>query len=112
LNRIDEIIMFTPLSRDEVREIVSLQLNHLQKMLKQNEISINFTTEAVDWLAQLGYDPQFGARPLKRVLQKKVLNELSKQILSGKVNKEDVIELGVDKKHEFVFRNASKTVEV
>jgi ATP-dependent Clp protease ATP-binding subunit ClpB len=112
LNRIDEIIMFSPLSRDEVRDIVALQLVHLQKMLKQNDISINFTTDAVDWLAQLGYDPQFGARPLKRVLQKKVLNELSKQILSGKVNKEDVIELGVDKKHEFVFRNINKTVEV
>jgi len=81
-------------------------------MLKQNDISISFTTDAVDWLAQIGYDPQFGARPLKRVLQKKVLNELSKQILSGKVNKEDVIELGVDKKHDFVFRNVSRTIEV
>ncbi len=112
LNRIDEIIMFTPLSREEVKEIVVLQLEHLQKMVGENGISISFTPDAVDWLAQLGYDPQFGARPLKRVLQKKVLNELSKQILAGKVNKDDSIELDVDKKHEFVFRNTSKLVEI
>jgi ATP-dependent Clp protease ATP-binding subunit ClpB len=112
LNRIDEIIMFTPLSREEVKEIVELQLKQLQKLVMQNEMTISFTPDAVDWLAQLGYDPQFGARPLKRVLQKKVLNELSKQILSGKVNKDDSIELDVDKKHEFVFRNSTKAVEV
>ncbi len=112
LNRIDEIIMFTPLSREEVRDIVELQLKHLQKMILQNNINLSITPEAVDWLAQLGYDPQFGARPLKRVLQKKVLNELSKQILAGKVNKDDSIELDVDNKHEFVFRNSSKIVGV
>jgi ATP-dependent Clp protease ATP-binding subunit ClpB len=112
LNRIDEIIMFQPLTREDVRHIVELQFKSIQKMLAQNEITINATEKAIDWLAQLGYDPQFGARPLKRVLQKRVMNELSKQILAGKVNKEDHIELDVDKKHEFVFRNAAKEVEV
>src|SRR5205085_6515626 len=109
---IDEVIMFQPLTRNEVRGIVDLQFQQLQKMLKQNDIEITATENAIDWLAQLGYDPQFGARPLKRVIQKKVLNELSKQILAGQVNKEDVIELDVDKQHEFIFRNTSKTVEV
>jgi len=112
LNRIDEIIMFQPLTREDVRHIVELQFMCIQKMLAQNEITITATEKAIDWLAQLGYDPQFGARPLKRVLQKRVMNELSKQILVGKVNKEDHIELDVDKKHDFVFRNSSKVVEV
>jgi ATP-dependent Clp protease ATP-binding subunit ClpB len=112
LNRIDEIIMFQPLSRDEVRDIVELQFRGVQKMLQQNDIVLTATEEAIDWLSQLGYDPQFGARPLKRVIQKKVLNELSKQILAGKVNKEDHIELDVDGKHEFVFRNLDQAVEV
>ncbi len=110
LNRIDEIIMFQPLTRSEVRGIVELQFNELKKMLKQNDIVLTATEDAIDWLAQLGYDPQFGARPLKRVMQKKVLNELSKQILSGTVNKEDHIEVGVNKKHEFVFKNLQKVV--
>jgi ATP-dependent Clp protease ATP-binding subunit ClpB len=91
LNRIDEVIMFSPLSRDEVKEIVVLQFKHLQKQLTEMGISISATEEALDWLAQLGYDPQFGARPLKRVMQKKVLNELSKQLLGGLVNKEKPI---------------------
>jgi ATP-dependent Clp protease ATP-binding subunit ClpB len=112
LNRIDEIIMFQPLTREDVRHIVDLQFKSIQKMLAQNDIVITATNAAIDWLAQLGYDPQFGARPLKRVLQKRVMNELSKQILAGSINKEDHIELDVDKKHEFVFRNQSKTVEV
>ena len=111
LNRIDEIIMFQPLTRSEVRGIVELQFHHLEKMLKQNDIIITATEKAIDWLAQLGYDPQFGARPLKRVMQKKVLNELSKQILAGKINKDDHIELDVDKKNEFVFKNVKKIVE-
>jgi ATP-dependent Clp protease ATP-binding subunit ClpB len=110
LNRIDEIIMFTPLTRDDVRHIVELQLRSVSNMLRQNGITLRFTHSAADWLAQLGYDPQFGARPLKRVIQKKVLNELSKQILSGAINKDDVIELSVNKKHEFVFGNIKESV--
>ena len=112
LNRIDEIIMFQPLTRLEVRGIVEIQFNQCKNMLKLNNIGLTATDEAIDWLSQLGYDPQFGARPLKRIIQKKVLNELSKQILSGKVKKEDHIELDIDKKHEFVFRNVMKLAEV
>ena len=112
LNRIDEVIMFQPLTRDEVKEIVRIQFIGLQKLLQQNEIKITATENAIDWLSQLGFDPQFGARPLKRVIQKKVLNELSKQILAGKINKNDHIELDVDKRNEFVFKNVKAMVEV
>ena len=112
LNRIDEIIMFQPLTRAEVKEIVRIQFAGLQKILEQNEIKITTTENAIEWLSQLGFDPQFGARPLKRVMQKKILNELSKQILAGKVNKNDHIELDVDKRNEFIFRNVKSEVEV
>ncbi len=104
LNRIDELIMFTPLNREEVREIVTIQFKSIQKNLAEMGIEISATEEALDWLGELGYDPQFGARPLKRVMQKKVLNELSKQILAGKVNKDSVILLALDNK-EIVFQN-------
>lgn len=104
LNRIDEIIMFTPLNREEIGEIVRLQFNGLQKQLKEMGISIEASPEALDWLAQLGYDPQFGARPLKRVIQKRVLNELSKEILAGKIDKESKIKLDVFD-NKFVFLN-------
>jgi len=104
LNRIDEIIMFTPLSRDEITEIVKLQFSHLQQTLAEMGITIDASEEALDWLAQLGYDPQFGARPLKRVIQKKILNELSKQILAGKVDKDSRIRLDMFD-NQFVFLN-------
>lgn len=105
LNRIDEIIMFTPLSRNEIGNIVKLQFNQLQQTLEEMGIHIEATDAALDWLGQLGYDPQFGARPLKRVIQKKVLNELSKQILAGKVNKDSNIKLD-EFDHNFVFLNS------
>ncbi len=108
LNRIDETIMFTPLTRDNVHRIVELQFDGIAKMLEDNNIKITATPEAIDWLAQLGFDPQFGARPVKRVIQKRVLNELSKQILTGKVQKDANIVLDVFNK-EFVFRNAIET---
>ncbi len=104
LNRIDETIMFTPLNRKDVHHIVELQFNGVAKMLEENDIYITATPDAIDWLAQLGYDPQFGARPIKRVMQKRVLNELSKQILAGKVQKNSQIVLDLFNK-EFVFRN-------
>ena len=104
LNRIDETIMFTPLTREDVHRIVELQFNGVAKMLKENDIELTASNEAIDWLAQLGFDPQFGARPVKRVLQKRVLNELSKQILAGKVEKDAKIVLDVFN-NEFVFRN-------
>lgn len=104
LNRIDEIIMFTPLGRDEIGEIVKLQFRGLQQTLNEMGIQIEATPEALDWLAQLGYDPQYGARPLKRVIQKKILNELSKQILAGKVDKDSKIKLDMFD-NQFVFLN-------
>ncbi len=107
LNRIDELIMFTPLNRNELRDIVTLQFKGVQNTLAEMGIEIEATEEALDWLAQLGYDPQFGARPLKRVIQKRILNELSKEILSGKIDKESRIKLDVFDNH-FVFLNADK----
>ncbi|HET6245288.1 MAG: ATP-dependent chaperone ClpB [Bacteroidetes bacterium] len=111
LNRIDEVIMFTPLNREDVKKIAELQFNAIVERLKANNIKLTATDDALDWLAQLGYDPQFGARPLKRVLQKHVLNELSKQILAGKIKEESIIVLDVFDK-EFVFRNPIKEIEV
>lgn len=104
LNRIDELIMFTPLNRDELRDIVSLQFKGVQDTLSEMGIEIEASEEALDWLAQLGYDPQFGARPLKRVIQKRILNELSKDILSGKVDKDSRIKLDMFE-NQFVFLN-------
>ena len=104
LNRIDEVIMFTPLSRDEIGDIVRMQFQHIQKQLAEQNIFLSASEDALDWLGQLGYDPIYGARPLKRVIQKRVLNELSKEILSGKVAGDSVIQLDVfDGK--FVFMN-------
>jgi ATP-dependent Clp protease ATP-binding subunit ClpB len=107
LNRIDEIIMFNPLNRDEIKEIVMVQFKGIVQMLLNNGIKISITDEAIDWLAQLGFDPQFGARPLKRVMQKRILNELSKQILSGTIQKDAAIEIGLDGKNNFEFKNIS-----
>jgi ATP-dependent Clp protease ATP-binding subunit ClpB len=104
LNRIDEIIMFTPLSRNEIGDIVRMQFNHVTRQLAEQNIQLTATEDALDWLAQLGYDPIYGARPLKRVIQKRILNELSKEILAGKVTSDSAIQLDVfDGK--FVFLN-------
>jgi ATP-dependent Clp protease ATP-binding subunit ClpB len=108
LNRIDELIMFTPLNRSEVRNIAELQFKHVQDTLAEMGVEIEASVEALDWLAELGYDPQFGARPLKRVIQKKILNELSKEILAGKVSKDSKIKLDMFDK-QFVFLNTSLT---
>ncbi len=86
LNRIDEVVMFEPLGRSDIHRIVELQVDMIVGRLKDNGIALTVTSAAVDWLAQLGYDPHFGARPLKRVLQKRILDELSKQILMGKLS--------------------------
>ncbi len=110
LNRIDEIIMFNPLTRNEIRSIVEIQLNGLRKMLASQGVRIDATDEALDWLSQLGFDPQFGARPLKRVMQKKILNELSKQILSGNINREDIIVIDLDESNNFIFRNEKSEI--
>lgn len=96
LNRIDDIIMFTPLSEEEIRQIVTLQLNGVKKMLAQNGIALDFTDAALALVSKKGFDPQFGARPVKRVIQKYVLNELSKELLSGKINKDRPIRIDSD----------------
>ncbi|MFD1293992.1 ATP-dependent chaperone ClpB [Lutibacter holmesii] len=104
LNRIDEIIMFTPLNKSEIHQIVEIQLKGLAKMLKEKDISIEFTTEAIETLANKGFDPQFGARPVKRVIQKDVLNSLSKELLAARITAESHILLDAfDDK--IVFRN-------
>lgn len=104
LNRIDEIIMFTPLNREELGKIVHLQFANLQRQLADMGIQLTASEEALDWLAQLGYDPQFGARPLKRVIQKHILNELSKEILAGKIDKDAQVKLDMFD-NKFVFLN-------
>ncbi|MFM9055884.1 MAG: type VI secretion system ATPase TssH, partial [Bacteroidota bacterium] len=109
LNRIDEIIMFSPLDRHQIQDIVRMQFGQLTKRLEENEIHLRISPEAIEWLAQLGYDPQFGARPLKRVLQKKIMNELSKQILSGAIHKEEHIEIDIDSLNNFTFKNMGVT---
>ena len=91
LNRIDEIVMFTPLTKDDVRQIVVMQIRQINEMLAQNNVSLSVTDGAVDWLAEQGYDPMFGARPIKRTLQHYLVNELSKEILAGRIDRGSVI---------------------
>jgi len=105
LNRIDEIIMFKPLTEDEIRTVVEIQLGGVQKMLEKSDVRLTATKKAIRFIATLGFDPQFGARPIKRVIQKNLLNELSKMILEGKVQKDK--EIVVDEKGgKLVFGNA------
>lgn len=87
LNRIDEIIMFQPLMKEEIRGIIKIQLAELQKLVAKNDIQLTFSDYALDFLADNGFDPQFGARPLKRLIQKEIVNQLSKRILAGDINK-------------------------
>ena len=105
LNRIDDVMMFTPLSRENVREIVNIQFKSLQHTMAEQGMEISATDEALDWLSQLGYDPQFGARPLKRVMQKRILNELSKEILMGNIKKESSVLIKLNDKNQFEFVN-------
>ena len=96
LNRIDETIVFTPLGRKEIDEIVRIQLDSTARLLQVNGIELHYTPEAVEWIGKEGYDPEFGARPVRRVIQHVVLNELSKSILSGAVDRSSVITLDVE----------------
>lgn len=111
VNRIDEIIMFRPLSRKDIRKIVDIQVDLIRKRLSEAGVKVELSEAAKDRLAKLGYDPQYGARPLKRVLQKEILNELSKQILAGKVTKDSVIFIDMKNEIEFVFENV-ENVEI
>ena len=104
LNRIDEIIMFTPLSKSEIKQIVALQINSAKQMLEKNGIELNITDSALELLADEGYDPEFGARPVKRVIQKEILNQLSKDILAGNVDKDKGIKIDACN-YQFVFKN-------
>ena len=103
LNRIDEIILFKPLLKSEIRKIVDIQLERVQKMLRQKEITLTVTDEAKDWLAQLGYDVTYGARPLKRVIQKYLVNPLSQELLAGNFVDGDSIKVAVGDIAKLVF---------
>ena len=109
VNRIDETIMFTPLTKDNIREIIRIQLKGLDKVLKNKNITLSASGEVINHLADLGYDPQYGARPVKRVIQKEVVNELSRSILSGQVKAGDAIILD-EFDGKFVFRKPVKEV--
>jgi len=104
LNRIDEIIVFTPLTREDINEIVKMQFHQILKRLSGSDLKIEIKPEAINWLATIGYEPHFGARPVKRILQKHVLNELSKRILSGTVEKEKPIVID-EEDGELIFKN-------
>ena len=91
INRIDEIVMFTPLTNDNIKQIVGLQLKSVIKMLEHQHITMEATPEALDYLSMKGFDPEFGARPVKRVIQREVLNQLSKEILAGNVKTDSFI---------------------
>ncbi|MBR5470131.1 MAG: ATP-dependent chaperone ClpB [Paludibacteraceae bacterium] len=95
LNRIDELIMFTPLQENEIREIVSLQLSIVKKQIAENGLKLNISNEALDFIAHEGYDPQFGARPVKRIIQRYILNDLSKQIIARQVDDKKTINVVV-----------------
>ncbi len=109
LNRIDETIMFRPLTKTDIKKIVGIQFQEIQKRLTEVGIKLQISEHALNRLAKLGYDPQFGARPLKRVIQREILNELSKQILSGKVNKDSMIFVEMKNEVEFDFVNVQNS---
>ena len=104
LNRIDEIVMFTPLNKKEIEEIVGIQVRGVQKMLESNGVKLEVTKPAMELLAEDGYDPEFGARPVKRTIQRLVLNQLAKDILAQKVDRDHPIVIDV-KDDQLVFRN-------
>ncbi|MDR3628504.1 MAG: ATP-dependent chaperone ClpB, partial [Ignavibacteriaceae bacterium] len=103
LNRIDEVVLFKPLTRREIREIVDIQISSVQKMLSQKEITINIDDEAKDWLAKLGYDVTYGARPLKRTIQRHLINPLSQELLAGNFEDGDKIKISLGETGHLVF---------
>ena len=104
--------MFRPLNKNDIRKIVSIQFNLIQKRLEETGIKLDISDSALDRLAKLGFDPQYGARPLKRVLQREILNELSKQILAGKIHKDSVIFIDLKNDVEFEFHNIEAVEEI
>jgi len=107
LNRIDDIVLFSPLTQKEIQKIVKLQLNQIAKRLNAQEIVLNTTEKAISQLALLGFDPQYGGRPVKRTLQQHVLNPLSKALLEGSISKEEEISLDY-LESDFIFRNSNE----
>jgi ATP-dependent Clp protease ATP-binding subunit ClpB len=99
--------MFHPLLKKEIRSIIKIQLQHLIQQLAAQQINISFTDYAIDYLAERGFDPQYGARPLKRIIQKDIINELSKKIIAGAIDKSKLLLIDVFD-HIIVFRNDSK----
>lgn len=112
LNRIDETIVFEPLTKPLIRKIVDIQWKEIQKRLGESTIEIEATPEVLDYLAEVGFDPNFGARPLKRTLQRLVLNELSKQILSGYIKNDAAVLVDLDADHQIYFKNIDEKVMV
>lgn len=112
INRIDDIIMFRPLSRIDIRKIVAIQFDLIRKRMEESGIKIDISDAALDRLAKIGFDPQYGARPLKRVLQREILNELSKQILAGTIRKDAVIFIDLKNEVEFEFQNLEHVEEL
>ncbi|MBO0939563.1 ATP-dependent chaperone ClpB [Fibrella sp. HMF5335] len=112
LNRIDEIVLFEPLTKANIRQIVSIQFKQIQQRLAESGIQLDATDEALDKLGEEGFDPTFGARPLKRVLQRRVLNALSKEILSGHVKKDSIVLMDVDSDGEVTFENVGGEIEI
>ena len=104
LNRIDEIVMFEPLTEKDIAKIVDIQLGIVHKMLKQSDIELRVTDKARRWIAHIGYDATYGARPVKRVIQREVINELSKRILAGRVDKTQPIVIDCVE-NELTFQN-------
>jgi ATP-dependent Clp protease ATP-binding subunit ClpB len=109
LNRVDELVMFQPLTKKDIRKVVEIQFRHIQKRLEEAGIKLEADVEVLDKLGEKGFDPQFGARPLKRVMQKLILNELSKEILAGRINKDDVVGMLWDEEEADIrFYNVAK----
>jgi ATP-dependent Clp protease ATP-binding subunit ClpB len=110
LNRIDEFIMFKPLTQEEIRKIVELNFNNITKSMAKNNIRISASHKVIEWIAKQGYDPQFGARPIKRVLQRTILNELSKQLLEGNIDKGKTIRIDKNE-NKLIFKNEEISAE-
>jgi ATP-dependent Clp protease ATP-binding subunit ClpB len=99
LNRVDEIVMFKPLNLSQIKDIVEIQLTNIKKILEGNNLKLEVSDNAVSWLAKHGFDPQMGARPVKRLIQKEIINELSKELISGRISREDTVLIDLDKDH-------------
>ena len=112
LNRIDEIVLFEPLTKANIRQIVTIQFKQIQQRLAESGIQLDATDDVLDKLGEEGFDPTFGARPLKRVLQRRVLNALSKEILSGSIKKDSIVLMDVDPDGEVTFENVGGEIEI